>query len=36
MFYKIILKKDDKHISTIKSLPPDKKNKVKTLKIHDD
>ena len=31
-----ILKKDDKHISTIKSLPPDKKNKVKTLKIHDD
>jgi len=31
-----ILKKDDKHISTIKSLPPDKKSKVKTLKIHDD
>lgn len=31
-----ILKKDDKHISTVKSLPIDKKNKVKTLKIHDD
>ena len=31
-----ILKKDDKHISTVKSLPPDKKNKVKTLKIHED
>lgn len=27
-----LLKKDDKHISTIKCLPPDKKNKVKTLK----
>lgn len=31
-----ILKKDDKHISTVKCLPPDKKSKVKTLKIHDD
>ena len=31
-----ILKKDDKHISTVKCLPPDKKTKVKTLKIHDD
>ena len=31
-----ILKKDEKHISTVKCLPPDKKNKVKTLKIHDD
>lgn len=30
-----ILKKDDKHISTLKSLPPDKRSKVKTLKIHD-
>tara|TARA_Y100001980_G_C14519508_1_gene294807 strand:+ start:291 stop:821 length:531 start_codon:yes stop_codon:yes gene_type:complete len=29
-------KKDDKHISTVKSLPPDKKNKIKTLKIHDE
>ena len=27
-----ILKKDDKHISTIKSLPPDKKSLGKTLK----
>ena len=30
-----ILKKDDKHISTIKSLPNDKKPKAKTIKIHD-
>ena len=30
-----ILRKDDKHISTVKSLPLDKKNKVKTIKIHD-
>lgn len=30
-----ILKKDDKHVSTIKSLPNDKKSKVKTIKIHD-
>ncbi len=29
-------KKDDKHVSTVKSLPCDKKNKIKTLKIHDD
>ena len=29
-------KKDDKHVSTVKSLPPDKKNKIKTLKIHDE
>tara|TARA_B100000035_G_scaffold305590_1_gene306600 strand:- start:4055 stop:4579 length:525 start_codon:yes stop_codon:yes gene_type:complete len=29
-------KKDDKHVSTVKSLPPDKKSKTKTLKIHDD
>ena len=29
-----ILKKDDKHVSTVKSLP-DKKNKVKTIKIHE-
>lgn len=27
-----LLKKDDKHISTIKCLPPDKKSKIKTLK----
>lgn len=31
-----ILKKDDKHISTVKCLPQDKRGKVKTLKIHDD
>tara|TARA_B100000902_G_scaffold399155_1_gene468674 strand:- start:70 stop:738 length:669 start_codon:yes stop_codon:yes gene_type:complete len=31
-----ILRKDDKHISTLKCLPPDKKTKVKTLKIHED
>lgn len=31
-----LLKRDDKHISTVKCLPPDKKNKIKTLKIHDD
>ena len=31
-----ILKKDDKHISTLKSLPQDKRGKVKTLKIHDE
>lgn len=30
-----ILKKDDKHISTIKSLPNEKKSKVKTIKIYD-
>lgn len=30
-----ILRKDDKHVSTIKSLPPDKKSKIKTLKIHE-
>ena len=29
-------KKDDKHVSTVKSLPPDKKTKTKTLKIYDD
>jgi hypothetical protein len=29
-------KKDDKHVSTVKSLPPEKKNKSKTLKIHDE
>ena len=28
-----ILRKDDKHVSTVKSLPPDKKGKVKPLKI---
>tara|TARA_B110001452_G_scaffold267590_1_gene278284 strand:- start:8602 stop:9114 length:513 start_codon:yes stop_codon:yes gene_type:complete len=28
-----ILKKDDKHVSTIKSLPQDKKNNKKTIKI---
>ena len=26
-------KKDDKHVSTVKSLPNEKKNKIKTLKI---
>ena len=31
-----ILKKDDKHISTVKCLPQDKRGKVKTLKIHDE
>ena len=30
-----ILKKDEKHVSTVKSLPPDKRNKIKTLKIHE-
>ena len=30
-----ILKKDDKHVSTIKSLPSDKRGKVKTIKIHE-
>ena len=30
-----ILKKDEKHVSTVKYLPPDKRNKIKTLKIHD-
>ena len=30
-----LLKKDDKHVSTFKSLPPGKNIKVKTLKIHD-
>ena len=29
------LKKDDKHVSTIKNLPLEKKNKVKTIKIHE-
>ncbi len=29
-------KKDDKHVSTVKSLPCDKRNKIKTLKIYDD
>jgi hypothetical protein len=29
-----LLKKDDKHVSTVKSLPLDKKVKVKTIKIH--
>lgn len=31
-----ILRKDDKHISTVKCLPQDKRSKVKTLKIHDE
>lgn len=31
-----ILRKDDKHISTVKCLPQDKRGKVKTLKIHDE
>ena len=31
-----LLKKDDKHISTVKCLPVEKKGKVKTLKIHDE
>jgi hypothetical protein len=30
-----ILKKDDKHVSTIKSLPTEKKGKPKTINIHD-
>ena len=30
-----ILKKDDKHVSTVKSLPLDKKVKAKTIKIHE-
>ena len=30
-----ILKKDDKHVSTVKSLPLDKKMKAKTIKIHE-
>ena len=30
-----ILKKDDKHVSTVKCLPLEKKSKVKTLKIHE-
>ena len=30
-----LLKKDEKHISTLKSLPSDKKNKPKTLRIYD-
>uniref|UniRef100_A0A6C0DW69 Uncharacterized protein n=1 Tax=viral metagenome TaxID=1070528 RepID=A0A6C0DW69_9ZZZZ len=30
-----MLKKDDKHVSTVKSLPLDKKMKAKTIKIHD-
>lgn len=30
-----LLKKDDKHVSTVKSLPSDKKLKVKTIKIHE-
>ena len=28
-----VLKKDDKHVSTVKSLPPDKKSKARTIKI---
>ena len=31
-----ILKKDDKHVSTIKSLPPEKKNRAKTVKNHNE
>jgi hypothetical protein len=30
-----MLKKDDKHVSTVKSLPLDKKMKAKTIKIHE-
>jgi hypothetical protein len=30
-----LLRKDDKHVSTVKSLPSDKKLKVKTIKIHE-
>ena len=30
-----ILKKDDKHVSTVKSLPSDKRNKPKTIKVHE-
>ena len=30
-----LLRKDDKHVSTVKSLPLDKKLKVKTIKIHE-
>ena len=30
-----ILKKDDKHVSTVKCLPLEKKSKVKTIKIHE-
>ena len=30
-----ILKKDDKHVSTVKCLPSDKKSKGKTIKIHE-
>jgi hypothetical protein len=30
-----MLKKDDKHVSTVKSLPLEKKMKAKTIKIHD-
>ena len=30
-----LLRKDDKHVSTVKSLPLDKKIKVKTIKIHE-
>ena len=30
-----ILRKDDKHVSTIKSLPSDKRGKAKTIKIHE-
>jgi hypothetical protein len=30
-----ILKKDDKHVSTVKCLPCDNKSKAKTIKIHD-
>jgi hypothetical protein len=32
---RFILKKDDKHVSTVKSLPSDKKGKAKTIKIHE-
>ena len=30
-----ILKKDDKHVSTVKSLPSDKRNRPKTIKLHE-
>ena len=32
---RFILKKDDKHVSTVKSLPSEKKGKAKTIKIHE-
>jgi len=31
----LLLRKDDKHVSTIKSLPPGKTIKSKTIKIHE-